>query len=68
MTCHVMAQLGPTAGALRMRTDAAATTGEFLAEARRAHAVVRDNRGPARADGFGDLVESLVAQMPARAG
>jgi hypothetical protein len=63
-----MAQLGPTAEALRMGIEAAATTGEFVTEARRAHAVVRDIQGPARADGFGDLVESLLAQLPARVG
>ena len=67
-TCHAMAQLGPTAEALRMGIEAAATTGEFVTEARRAHAVVRDIQGPARADGFGDLVESLLAQLPARVG
>jgi hypothetical protein len=51
-----------------MGIEAAATTGEFVTEARRAHAVVRDIQGPARADGFGDLVESLLAQLPARVG
>ena len=62
-TRHVMAQLGPTAEALCMRIEAAATMGEFVAAARRAHAVVRDIRGVARAAEFGDLVVGLLAHM-----
>lgn len=65
-THHVMAQLGPTAEALCLKIEAASTTGEFVAAARRAHAVVRDIRGPAQAAVFGDLVESLLAQLPSQ--
>lgn len=67
-TRDVMVQRGPTAEALCMRIEAAATTGEFVAAASRTHAVVRDIWGPARAAEFGDLVERLLAQLPARVG
>ncbi len=63
---QVMAQFGPTAGALCMRIEAGAATGEFVAA--QAPAVVRDIRGAARAAEFGDLIEGLLAQLPARAG
>lgn len=65
-TRHVMAQLGPTSEALCLKIEAAATTADYVAAARRAHAVVRDIRGPDRAAEFGDLVESLLAQLPSQ--
>ena len=57
---HVLALLGPTADALCLKIEAAATMDEFVAQARRAHGVVRDFRGAERTDDFGDLVASLI--------
>ncbi len=64
----VLALLGPTAQALCLRLEAAATVDEFVAAAKRAHAVVRDIRGEARARGFADQVERLIGQLPTRPG
>lgn len=61
---HVMALLGPTADALCLKIEGSATMDEFVAQARRAHGVVRDIRVAARADDFGDLVEGLIGQLP----
>lgn len=61
-TCHRLIQLlGPTADALCLKVDATRTRAEFIIAVQRAYAVVRDVRGAAEAEKFGDAIE---AQMP----
>ncbi len=60
---QVLGLLGPTAEALCLRIEKAGTLDEYVVAARRAHGVVRDIRGAARAAEIGDLVESLLEQL-----